>query len=90
MASLAILLLITSCVFVTGTSSQHMYNSEKLKEVTKEEDACAYSFLGLLTFGNMTVDKAVKEGGISEVIFVENKINNYILFGSNCTIVKGR
>lgn len=87
----ASLFLLSNCVSLRSTTSQHHFTSEKLKNYTKEGSSCSYSVLGLLLFGNTTVDKAAKEVEITEVVFVENRINS--LFGflvvKSCTIVKG-
>jgi hypothetical protein len=89
--ALSLLALATSCVFVRTTSSQHVFYGDKIKEIRSEGEACAYTLLfGFLTFGNMTVDKAAKDAGITEVAFVEHKTNNFLIFGTSCTIVKGK
>ena len=88
--ALSLLTLATSCVFVRTTSSQHMFSSEKLTETRSEGKACAYNILGLLSFGDVTVDKAAKDSNITEVAFVESKTDSYIFFTVSCTIVKGK
>ncbi len=87
---LSLLALTTSCISTRTTASQHVYSSEKLKETKSEGKACGYVILGIIFFGDMTVDKAAKSADISEVAFVESKTASYPFFTSICTIVKGK
>jgi len=89
-AAISALLLATSCMSITETRSQHIFSSEKLKDTKLEGEACAHLTLGVFYFGDMSVDKAAKQAGITEVTFVENKITTYPFVTTICTIVKGR
>jgi hypothetical protein len=87
---LSLLFASSSCVAIRSTTSQHVFSNEKLKEISSEGKACAYSIIGLINFGDMTVDKAAKNGGINEIVFIESKTEPYPLVTAFCTIVKGR
>ena len=85
----SLLLLLTSCVSVRTTTSQHVFGNEKIKEITSEGKACGYMVLGFI-FGDMTVDKAAKNSNISEISFVEESTESHLFYTSLCTIVKGK
>lgn len=89
-AILSLLALTTACISTRTTASQHIYSSEKLKETKSEGKACGHVILGLIFFGDMTVDKAAKSADISEITFVESKTSTYPFVTSICTIVKGK
>ncbi|TNF68903.1 MAG: TRL-like protein family [Gammaproteobacteria bacterium] len=56
----------------------------------KEGKACSISILGLVAVGDMTVDSAAKEGGISQVASVGYTSQNILgVYGKYCTIVHG-
>lgn len=57
---------------------------------SKTGEACTTSILGLYTFGDNSIDTAKKNGKMSRVASVDNKIfaiNPF--FGTVCTVVKG-
>jgi hypothetical protein len=58
---------------------------------TKEGRACATSILALFATGDASIDAAKRNGGITEVSFVDHTAKNVLgVFGEFCTIVKGR
>ncbi|WP_104695629.1 TRL-like family protein [Helicobacter salomonis] len=57
---------------------------------SKTGEASCGSILGLFAFGDCSVEKAAKEGGIKTIKSVDRKVFNVIgLYGHYTTIVKG-
>jgi hypothetical protein len=53
--------------------------------------ACSHNVLGVVAFGDSSVDTAKMDGDISEVATVDRKYFNVLFFyGRACTIVRGR
>ena len=52
-------------------------------------EACATSYFGLIALGDATITKAVKNGGISSISYVEQKTNNILGVNTYCTEVWG-
>jgi hypothetical protein len=96
-------------LFITGCSSNvtvynnlHNFNSEPLKEYSKEGKVCNYRVFFYKTDpANYTISKAARSSGIKEVIFVEQShlsvsdisqipfYGNLTIFKRDCLIVKG-
>ncbi|MCF6806837.1 TRL-like family protein [Thiotrichales bacterium 19S9-12] len=56
----------------------------------KKGKACSMSILGLVAVGDMTVEKAAKDGGIEKISSVDYKTQNILgVYGKYCTIVHG-
>ncbi len=57
--------------------------------VTKVGKACSTNILGVAT-GDASLEAAMKDGGIKTVSSVDSEITNILLvYGKNCTIVRG-
>lgn len=56
---------------------------------TKVGKACGKNILGLLIQGDMSVDAAKKNGGITKVASVDKEIKSYAVYAEVCTVVKG-
>ena len=53
--------------------------------------ACARSVLGLIAFGDASITAAMRDGGISEIAWVDYEVLNVLLvYAHSCTIVHGR
>ncbi|MBU6338377.1 MAG: hypothetical protein KGQ36_00165 [Rickettsiales bacterium] len=82
--------LLSSCVSVKSTLSQHNFSmKDDVSSTSREGEACSVSVLGFY-FGDRTVDKAAKSAEIKEVVFVEQKIQNFPFYIKICTVVKGK
>ncbi|MDO6681575.1 TRL-like family protein [Oceanobacter sp. 5_MG-2023] len=56
----------------------------------KSGESCARSVLGLIAFGNASIEAAKKAADISKVATVDHKTTNILYFyGEYCTIVYG-
>ncbi|MER2490819.1 TRL-like family protein [Catenovulum sediminis] len=56
----------------------------------KSGEACANSVLGLAAFGDASIEKAKKNGGVTKVSSVDHSTINILYFyGQYCTIVTG-
>ncbi len=56
---------------------------------SKEGKACGQNVLGIFAMGDMSIEEAKKNGGITNVSSVEKTVNNRVVFSDVCTIVKG-
>jgi hypothetical protein len=57
----------------------------------KEGKACAQSVLGLVAFGDASIETAKKEGGVRAIAFVDHEsMNIWFFYARYCTIVKGQ
>jgi len=56
----------------------------------KVGEACGTNVLGIYASGDMSIDTAKKNGGITKVSSVDAKITTYFgIWGKKCTIVRG-
>ena len=56
----------------------------------KNGEACAHSVLGLIAFGDASIETAKKNAGISKVATVDHRTTNILYFyGGYCTVVYG-
>jgi hypothetical protein len=56
----------------------------------KSGESCAKSVLGLVAFGDASIEAAKKAAGISKVATVDHKTTNILYFyGEYCTVVYG-
>jgi hypothetical protein len=93
------LLLISSCsslgpAFVTmvkDNGSIHEVGTDKVKPSSKRGEACGFNILGLVAFGDLTLEKAKKDGNISEVSSVDVTFSGvlYPPLLQKCTVVEG-
>ena len=75
-------------IFYTDTSDS--VTATDLAQASKEGQACAMNYLGLVSIGNMTVDAAKKAGGIKKVASVDFTQNSILgVYAKSCTIVRG-
>jgi len=51
--------------------------------------ACATNVLGLIVQGDMSVEAAKKNGGITKVASVDKEVKGYAVYAEVCTIVTG-
>lgn len=57
----------------------------------KMGEACAASILGLLAFGDASIDTARRNGGITSISIVDEKMTSILgLYASHCTVVHGK
>ena len=56
----------------------------------KKGEACASVFLALFAWGDASIERAKRDGRITEVTTIDHHSTNFIGFGSFCTIVYGR
>lgn len=101
-ASLALGLFATGCARVypfgmvyNGTVTPHPIDRADVTGPAKTGDkmgeACATGILGILAFGDASIDAAKKSGGISEVHSVEFGGTNIIgVYTQGCTVVHGK
>jgi len=91
------LLATTGCGFVADGPFGWMYTDHTVSVATgnattgsKVGKACIRSFLGMISIGNGSIEKAMEDGGINE-IFTVNIENMSILgsYTSQCTVVRG-
>lgn len=58
---------------------------------SKTGEACGINLLGFISFGDFSVDRAKRKGGITEVSSVDSSIVSLIgIYAHKCTIVKGK
>lgn len=56
----------------------------------KEGRACAKNILGIYLSGDMSVEAAKKNGGITKVASVNKEIKSYAVYAEVCTVVTGK
>jgi hypothetical protein len=57
---------------------------------TKTSRACAQSVLGIVAFGDASIETAKRSGGITKVATVDHEtLNVFYFFGQYCTVVYG-
>jgi hypothetical protein len=56
---------------------------------SKEGKACGQNILGIFATGDMSIETAKKNGGITNISAVEKTVNNKVVISDVCTIVKG-
>lgn len=55
----------------------------------KSGKACGQNFLGLVNNGDISVETAMKNGGIKKIVTVEKEANRMVVMTEICTVVKG-
>ena len=73
--------------FIQDTVQPMLITAESGK---KEGRACAKNILGLYLSGDMSVEAAKKNGGITKVASVNKEIKSYAIYAEVCTVVIGR
>lgn len=57
---------------------------------TKEGFSCAKSYLGLIAYGNGSIEEAQKQGNIKEITSIEVETYNFLgIYAKLCTVTKG-
>ena len=56
---------------------------------SKVGEACGKNLLGLVTTGDISIEKARENGNISSVTSVDKKVTGHIFIADVCTIVRG-
>ena len=91
---LAPILVMTGCIYADIT---HPLNpDEQMKhrdsiQPTKGGRACSYYVLGAVAFGDHSLGKAVRAGGITTVSSVDQSTTGvpFLFSGKRCTVVEG-
>jgi hypothetical protein len=53
--------------------------------------ACMQSYLGLVAFGDASIEAAKATGGIKEIVSINYEVKNILgVYGEYCLVVKGR
>lgn len=55
----------------------------------KTGEACAQHWLGVVALGDASIEKAAANGGIKKIDSVDYTMQNMVLVGKSCTIVRG-
>ncbi len=87
--------LMSSCAMVapmpgtiyTGMKAGSFENSDI--QPAKEGQACAQSVLGIITWGDASIEAAKKDGSIKKVASVDHESFAVLVYGKYCTVVKG-
>ena len=97
--SLAVLGFLSSCsslgpawiTMAKDPMSTHRISTDKQKISTKEGKSCGFNILGLVAFGDLTIETAQQSKNITEITSVETEISGvmYPPVLKRCTIVKG-
>ena len=59
------------------------------KKANKVGEACGKNLLGLVTTGDISIEKARENGNISSITSVDKKVTGHIFLADVCTIVRG-
>ena len=100
--SLSAIILLSACALTSIKTGQVALVTKDYKENPKEVQytnlpangtktgrACAMNILGVFATGDMTVEAAKRNGGISHITSVTQEVNNLIVMSEVCTVVKG-
>ena len=94
----AVCSLLSGCVFaptdagwaLIEQSKRARYALENNGPITKRGRACAQNILGLVAQGDSSIEAARKDGGITQVMTVDQEIESYMVFAKVCTTVAGQ
>ncbi len=56
---------------------------------TKTGEACAQAVLGIVATGDASIEAAMKNGGITRVLYVDSYSSHIVVISKYCTIVHG-
>ncbi|MBL6785564.1 MAG: hypothetical protein ISQ32_04605 [Rickettsiales bacterium] len=56
---------------------------------SKVGEACGKNVLGVVTMGDLSIEKARENGNISSITSVDKKVTGHIFIADVCTIVRG-
>lgn len=75
----------------TSVDGPNQAKKDKGVNVTKRGVSCSGSILGLVAWGDASIDSARKKGGISVITSVDysNKSVLFIVYNETCAIVNG-
>ena len=68
---------LSSCYTIKQSATQHHISTEKLTESTKTGKACTFGFI-FGPFGDLTIETARKDGGITQINSVENSFTAFL------------
>lgn len=72
------------------TSAQGPITATTYDQSARTGSSCAYSILGLVAFGDASINAAKNAGQIKQVASVDFDTTNVLaIFGSFCTVVRG-
>jgi hypothetical protein len=83
---------------MVAATSQGTSANDSTRAATREGEACNYNILGLVAFGDASIDRAKRDGNIGHVVTVEREIFSInpapviilpIIFAYTCTTVRG-
>lgn len=90
--SLAISGLFSACAMVHNSATNvipiNTINVAQLQKAKKGE-ACISSVFFIPIWGTNNISEAAKAGGITQIGFVEQKLEAYFIFNKFCTVVYG-
>lgn len=101
MKKIALILVAASATFLTACSVSPVSGAVNVSkwdgpisnpgiQSLKSGEACAQSILGLVAFGDASIETAKRSAGISKVATVDHRTLNVLyFFGQYCTIVHG-
>ena len=77
---------------VLFTGVQYPVNATAQPRGDKKGEACSIGILGLVAFGDSSIDTARRNGRISKITSVDGSAMNILglLFNQYCTIVRGK
>lgn len=82
------LLALSGCISVS--SPLNNINEIDTSDIDKEGVACSYKVFGLIgPFGDNSMIRAAKNGGISRVLYYDISKENYLLFTRRCNRTYG-
>lgn len=85
---LAAVLLLSGCITVSNQSGN--INSIDAGDLEKMGTACSYKVFGLIgPFGDNSMVKSARNGGISKVLYYDTANENYLLFTRVCNRTYG-
>ncbi|MCI4626826.1 MAG: TRL-like family protein [Candidatus Magnetoovum sp. WYHC-5] len=90
-------ILLQGCGFVSDgpfgwvvTNTKTPISKGEAKNATKVGSACVYSFFGMITMGDGSIETAMRSGAITEIYTIDKDNLNIIgAFSRQCTVVLG-
>lgn len=72
---------------VNKTTNSGMATSATMP--TRVGRACVENILGLVAIGDSSIETAKKNGGIKKVVSVDYEVDQVVVYGKRCTVVRG-
>jgi hypothetical protein len=92
----ASLFVLSSCAIAPSQLGRSLISETKepilvtsSKKGTKEGRACGKNILGFYSHGDMSIEKARENGGITKITSVDKTVKNAVFISDVCTIVRG-